>query len=267
MKNLIAGRYIDRDSTIHRLDPRAKSVLLCAFLVYLIIWPNIVGHLLGLLLLVAANSFAKIGLKTAGRFLLGVRFFFYMTFLVHLLFTPGYGGFGWWIFYISADGAANGLLFGLRLVCLVWAAALFGWTTSPVSLADGIRKLLSPLKKLGLRVEDITTMLLLSMRFLPTLIRDTQELRLAQESRGAKFFHGSFKNRIESIIPLLIPLFVGAFRRAEATATALIVRGYELDCERTSLYPLEFEWRDRVSLAGAIIVVAIGIGGRMTLGS
>lgn len=263
MKRVIAGRYIERDSPIHRLDPRAKAFALVSFITYLLVWPDIRGHILGLCLLYFGTRLAKVEIATAGKFIWGARFFFYMAFLVHLLFTPGEGGLDWWIFSISADGAANGAMFGIRLICLIWAAALFGWTTSPVELADGFRKALSPLRKFRVNVDDISTMLLLAMRFVPTLIHDARELKYAQEARGARFFKGGLIQRVKSVVPLIIPLFLGAFRRAEATAVALEVRGYELEGEHTSIYPLEFDAGDWAGMTIALLIVAIGVGGRV----
>lgn len=263
MKQIIAGRYIEKDSAIHRLDPRAKAFALGCLIAYLLIWPELIGHIFGVLLLYFATRAAKIEIITVIKFLWGARFFFYMAFLAHLLFTPGEGGYGWWIFALTIRGAANGLLFGLRLICLLWSAALFGWTTSPVELADGFRKTLSPLRRFGVDVDDIATMLLLAMRFVPTLIHDARELKYAQEARGARFDGGGILSKVKSIVPLLIPLFVGAFRRAEATAVALILRGYEIEGERTSLYPLEFGFCDWGGIICATFVVMIGICGRM----
>lgn len=263
MKRVIAGRYIEGDSPVHQLDPRAKAAALVAFIAYLLIWPNIFGHALGLCLLYFGTRLAKIEISRAVGFIVGARFFFYMVFLVHTLFTPGAGGYSWWIFSISAEGILNGLLFGIRLICLIWTAALFSWTTSPVELADGFRKTLSPLRKIGINVDDISTMLLLSMRFVPTLIQDARELRYAQEARGAEFFKGGLIRRVKSVAPLIIPLFVGAFRRADATAIALKVRGYELEGEHTSLYPLEFGLGDWAGMAVALGIVTLAIAGRI----
>ncbi len=263
MKQIIAGKYIEKDSPIHRLDPRTKAFALCCLIAYLLIWPDIIGHIFCLLLLLVATRTAKIQIIIALKFIWGARFFFYMAFLAHLLFTPGEGGYGWWIFALTLRGASNGLLFGLRLICLLWSAALFAWTTSPVELADGFRQTLSPLRRIGIDIDDIATMLLLAMRFVPTLIHDARELKYAQEARGAQFYSGGIIRRGKSVVPLIVPLFVGAFRRAEATAVALIIRGYELDEERTSLFPLKFGVNDWGGIICATFIVMIGICGRV----
>jgi len=265
LKRVLAGKYIERESAIHRLDPRTKAWGLFAFIVYLLIWPEITGHIFAFLILYAVTRASKFELSMVGRFLWGARFFFYMAFLAHLLFTPGNDGFGWWIFSITSSGASNGLLFGLRLICLLWAAALFGWTTSLVEIAEGFRKALSPLRKIGVNVDDIATMLLLALRFVPTLIQDARELRYAQEARGAKFHSGGIIGKVKSVVPLIIPLFMGAFRRADATAIALIVRGYDIERNRTSLHPLYFESRDWGGMIIALMIVLAGFGGRVFL--
>ncbi len=263
MNRIIAGKYIERESPIHRLDPRTKAVGLFAFVAYILIWPELAGHIFALLILLAVTRVSKIEMRMAGRFIWGARFFFYMAFLAHLLFTPGNDGFSWRIFSITSEGAANGLLFGLRLICLLWAAALFSWTTSPVELADGFRKTFSPLGKVGVNVNDMATMLLLALRFVPTLIQDARELKYAQEARGAKFHSGGIIGKIKSVVPLIIPLFAGAFRRADATAVALIVRGYEIEGERTSMHPLFFRPVDWGGILIACSLIFAGIGGRM----
>ncbi|RKZ31144.1 hypothetical protein DRQ36_03115 [bacterium] len=265
MQDIIAGKYIDRDSVVHRLDPRAKTALLTGFVAYLIIWPEYIAYLAGSIILLLATILARIPAKTALRFLFGIRFFVLIAFLVHLLFTPGKNGYDWWIFHLSLQGAANGVLYAIRLIELIWAAMLLGWTTAPVSFADGIERIAKPLSKVGVPVRDIATMLLLAMRFLPTLLTDVRELRLAQEARGAKFGSGKFSERIKSIIPLIVPIFMSAFRRADATAVALTVRGYISEGPRTSLYPLKLNSTDAVAIFFSVWLITVAVVNRLVL--
>ncbi len=264
MKSIIAGQFVERDSPIHRLDPRPKLALLTSLVAFMLIWPCFASHIAVLILLFAATRMSNIPSAVVFNFFRGARFFVLITFLVHLLFTPGAGGYDWWIFHISLAGAHNGLLFGVRLFVLIWVAALMGWTTAPVALADGVEHLLKPLSRIGLPVRDIVTMMLLSMRFLPTLLMDARELKLAQQARGASFGKGSPISKVKSVVPLVVPLFVGALRRAETTATALTIRGYSGDAERTSLYPLSLRRADYLAFALAFAILLLGIWGAKT---
>ena len=244
MRDIISGKYIDRESFVHNLDPRGKIMLLLAFIIYLLVWHSYWGYGIGFLILIAVTLIARIPGHTAIGFLCGTRFFILIAFTVHLLFTPGEGGYDWWIFHISLDGAANGFLYSLRLLELVWAAALLGWTTTPVSLSDAFEKMVGPLGKLRVPVRDIATMLLLAIRFLPTMLNEASEIKLAQKSRGISREGRKTGNRIPSLIPFIVPLFVAAFRRSDATATALVVRGYRSEGTRTRLQPLQFRAND-----------------------
>jgi energy-coupling factor transport system permease protein len=255
MKSIIAGQYIDYDSALHRLDPRAKLLLLTVFVIFLLSGQSFLNHIGGVIILTLATILSKVPFKTVFRFLSGSRFFIWMILIVNLAFTPGRDGYNWWIFGISSEGAANGFLFSLRMIALVWSAALLSWTTSPISVADGFEKIGEPLKKIGIPVRDISTMMLLALRFLPTLLRDYSELKFAQTARGAEFNKGNYYRRIKAIVPLIIPLFIGAFRRADATAIALTVRGYVSDGHRTSLYPLVFRKTDALVSAFSLCIL------------
>jgi len=259
LRSVIAGQYIDGDSLIHRLDPRPKIALLFSVVIFLLLWPSFVSHLIVLVSLLLLTYLAKIPSVVALGFFRGARFFVLITFMVHLLFTPGMGGYDWWIVHLSLDGVHIGLFYGARLFALIWTAALLGWTTAPVSFADGSERMFKPLSHIGLPIRDIVTTMLLAMRFLPTLLLDARELKLAQQARGASFKSGSPISRIKSVVPLVVPLFVGALRRAETTASALTIRGYHSNSNRTSLYPLKLRANDYIAFAIAAAIIALGI--------
>ena len=259
MRSVIAGQYIEGDSPIHRLDPRPKIALLFSVVIFLLLWPSFVSHLIVLVSLLLITFTAKIPSAVALGFFKGARFFILITFMVHLLFTPGAGGYDWWIIHLSFDGVRSGLFYGARLFALIWIAALMGWTTAPVNLADGSERMLKPLSRIGLPIRDIVTTMLLAMRFLPTLLLDARELKLAQQARGASFKSGSPISRIKSVVPLVVPLFVGALRRAETTATALTIRGYQSKSNRTSLYPLKLRGTDYLAFSFSVAIITLGI--------
>jgi len=259
MKSIIAGQYIDSDSPIHSIDPRSKIIFLFCYLFILILWPNLTIHVLSIILLSLITKYSELPCDRVVKFIWGIRYFVIITLLIHLLFSPEKTGLNFWIFNISKQGALKGLVFSTRLLILVWMAAILNWTTAPVSLADAFEKTADPLKKIGIPVRDFATMLLLAMRFLPTLLSDTKELILAQRARGLEIGQGKLINKIKSIIPLLVPMIIGAFRRADSTAIALTVRGYNRHTSRTNLYPLSMNAKDYFVISLAMIFLICSI--------
>jgi len=256
LRSILLGKYFDGNSLLHRLDPRAKLALLFAIVVVVLTVRTITAQLAILLVILILTSISRVPTNAVASLLKVAGWFVALTFIVHIVFTPGDEGLRLWFLTISPEGVRNGAYFGLRLLSMIWAASIIAWTTTPIAFADATEKLLKPLSYLKIPVRDIAMILLLAMRFVPTLLNDARELRLAQQARGAVFGKGSIVARVKSIIPLIVPLFVGAFRRAETTAVALTVRGYSSDIERTSLYPLKLRAPDFAVIAIAIVAVA-----------
>ncbi len=247
------GQYLHRRSPLHLLDPRTKLFALAVFVAMVLVRSRPENHALALAILIAATRAAKIEISKPLRTLWAFRIFLAITFAVHLLFTPGRPGFDWGIFHVSVAGVGNGLLFSARMALLMWSAALFGWTTSPIALADALEKLFFFTKPLGLPPRDISTVVLLAMRFVPTMMDDATRIRWAQLARGGNVSGGLVK-KVKGVIPMVVPLFVSAFRRADKLALALELRGYDSHAPRTKLYPVKLGRADWLALSATAIL-------------
>ncbi len=252
----VAGQYIQRNSFVHSLHPITKLLALLIFTIFVVVKGVWMTHIAGVLLLISGTFAARIEIKKVGQIIKLFWVFLLLTFLIHLLFTPGAGGVDWFIFHISPAGVNNGLLYSLRVFLLVWAASLFGWTTSPVALGDSVETLFAFVRVFGVSPRDISTVFVLSMRFIPTLFDDARQILWAQRARGVRF-SGSIKEKVKNIIPLVIPLFVVAFRRADKLALALLIRGYDSALPRTKIIQIKFSCRDFVFLAFLLIFLAV----------
>ncbi|MBN2542775.1 energy-coupling factor transporter transmembrane protein EcfT [bacterium] len=250
MKNISLGKYIPGDSIIHKMDPRSKVVSFFVIILFFILFNRIVSHIAGFVILLLIMFIAGLSMKNLLGLLKTFRLFFYITFLVHLLFTEGEGGYSWLWFNVSFHGAYNGLLFSLRLFLLLFSGALLTWTTQPMEFTNSLEKMLSPLKLFKVPVRDFSLMMMIALRFIPTMLDEIEITKRAQMARGAKFEGGLFK-KIKSLVPLIIPLFAQSFRRAETLALALEARAYTSDHERTYYKPLHFNAFDWVVTLGS----------------
>ena len=240
-----AGQYIERKSIIHSLDPRTKILLLILFAGLVLFRADWQNHIIALIILTLATILSRVGIGRAIKILWLFRFFLMITFLIHLLFTPGEGGYDWKFFHLSFAGVHNGFLYSLRIGLLMWSAALFGWVTSPISLADALEKIFSFLKIFKIPPRDVSMVVLLAMRFIPTMMDDAQKIRWAQFARGGVIEGGIFR-KTRQIVPLVVPLFISAFRRADKLALALELRGYNPYTPRTKIKDLNMRGIDVV---------------------
>ena len=250
------GRYINADSPVHRVDPRAKLALLLATSIVVISSKGIIVNILFLLLFFLLSSCAKIGLKQSARTLFGFSFFFLLTILFHLIFTKKGAIIDFWIFHLGFTGFVRGIIYSVRLANLVLASTVFILTTSPVELADGVENLLSPLTRLGLPVRDFSLMLMIAMRFIPTMLEDGRRIYNAQLCRGAHF-HGGMAERAGMLPSVIVPLIVMSFHHAETLAYAIAARGYRTFGERTHLYRLSFGRLDILAVALSITFIIL----------
>ncbi len=227
MDNMIIGRYVPGSSLLHKMDPRAKLSLVFLFVCIVFIANNTVTYtILGAytLLLVALS-------RVQPRFLFNglkpILFLIVFTFLLHIFFTKEgeiLWDFGWLEIY--EGGLRQGIYISLRFTFLILITTLLTLTTSPISLTDGLEQMLSPFKKVNLPVHELALMMSISLRFIPTLMDETGKIMKAQAARGVDFTTGPIKERIKSVVPLLVPLFVSSFKRAEELAIAMEARGY-----------------------------------------
>lgn len=257
MEKMIFGRFIPGNSLIHRMDPRAKISFVFVFIAIVFIANNAVtyGILLGFTLLVVFLS--KIRLYFLINGLKPVFILLIFTFLLHIFFTrEGDILLNIGFIKIYEEGLRQGIFISVRFLVLVFITSILTLTTSPISITDGIEVLLGPFKKVKLPVHELALMMSISLRFIPTLMDETGKIMKAQMARGSDIGSGPFKERIKAVVPLLIPLFVSAFKRAEDLATAMEVRGYRGGEGRTRYRQLNWRLLDSLSL-----LVLVGLAG------
>lgn len=257
MDKLIFGRYVTGDSLIHRLDPRAKLLSTLLFVVIIFLANNWMTYL-GLALFVGFGIYLS-DIKLS-FFINGVKPLIWLilfTVLLQVVFTAGDNVlFSWWVIVISKEGLVNGAFIFMRFVLIIFMTTLLTLTTMPMSLTEAIEYLLHPGKKVGVPVHEIALMLSIALRFVPTLMDETEKIMNAQRARGIDFGEGNLYNQMKSIVPMLIPLFVSSINRAEELATAMEARGYKGGEGRTKFRQLTWQRRDTY-LLGVYLAMTI----------
>ncbi|CAN5165781.1 energy-coupling factor transporter transmembrane component T [soil metagenome] len=251
------GQFYPVASPLHALDPRAKILSTAVLLLGLFFVDSATGLGLVAVAVVALVAVSRVPPLTFLRLLRPVAFIVALTVFFQVLFSrEGETLFAWGILEIHEGGVRLGLFLGGRILLLVSAAALLTATTAPLALADGLEDLLSPLKKLRFPAHEVAMMMTIALRFIPTLYEESQKITKAQAARGADFAEGGPLSRIRTTIPILIPLTVGAFRRADELAEAMESRGYRGGEGRTRYRELRFRQRDAIALAATALVLA-----------
>lgn len=258
MEKMIFGRYIPGDSFVHKLDPRSKLIFVFVFIAIVFLANNAVTYalLLGFTFLTVLVSRIRLYFLING--LKPILFLLVFTFLLHLFFTQE-GDLLWkWKFIeIYEEGLRQGIFISIRFLVLVFITSILTLTTSPISITDGMEVLLNPFKRFKLPVHELALMMSISLRFIPTLMDETDKILKAQMARGSDITSGTIKERIKAVVPLLIPLFVSAFKRAEDLAVAMEVRGYRGGEGRTRYRQLKWDWRDTTIMVLAALVAAV----------
>lgn len=253
LKDITIGQFFPGDSAVHRLDPRVKIVLTIAFIVLLFLAEGPVSYVLIVAFLAAIIGISRISPKLVVRGLKPILFIVAFTALLNLFYTPGDYLWQWGFLHISKQGIRLAVFMVIRLMLLIIATSMLTYTTSPIQLTDGLERLLSPLKKLHAPVHELSMMMSIALRFIPTLIEETEKIISAQKARGADFESGNLVQRARAMIPILVPLFISAFRRADELATAMECRLYRGDVGRTRMKQLKIA---RVDI-GAMLVCAV----------
>lgn len=249
MEKMIFGRYIPGDSFVHKLDPRSKLVFVFAFIIVVFFANNVMTYAFLIVLTLLVIFMSRIRLYFLLNGLKPIIFLLVFTFVIHIFFTrEGDILFELGFFKIYEEGLRQGVFISIRFLVLVLMTSILTLTTSPISITDGIEVLLNPLKKLKLPVHELALMMSIALRFIPTLMDETDKIMKAQMARGSDLSAGPMKERIKAVVPLLVPLFVSAFKRAEDLATAMEVRGYRGGEGRTRYRQLEWHWQDTFSL-------------------
>jgi len=248
IRNIPIGQYIPGESVVHRLDPRTKIVLVAVFIVVLFVGNTWTAH--AIMAAMAALSIALAGIRP-GLLLRGLRpilLIIVLTFVFHVFMTPGETLFRLGPLTGSREGAVQGAFMVSRLVLLIFTTSLLTLTTSPIDLTDGLEHLMRPLRRVGVPAHELAMMMTIALRFIPTLLEEAEKIMKAQMARGADFESGNILHRAKSLIPLLVPLFVGAFRRADDLALAMEARCYRGGEGRTRMKQLRL---GRLDLAAA----------------
>lgn len=267
MRDITLGQYFPGDTPIHRLDPRTKLLFTVLYIVALFMAKSVLTYGILLSVLLGSIAVSKIKLKVMLKGLKPIIFIAVITGLLNLLYTPGAEGekplLSFWIFTVYPAGLRSAIFMVLRIVMLVLCTFLLTYTTSPILITDGLEILLGPLKKLHLPIHELAMMMSIALRFIPTLIEETDKIMSAQKARGADFETGNLIQRAKALIPLLVPLFISAFRRADELAVAMECRCYHGGEGRTRLKVLHFTFGDYAVLATTLVLcVGIGVLGR-----
>lgn len=247
ISDITLGQFFPGNSPIHRLDPRTKIILATFFIVAVFVAANPISFALVALVTLVLVALSRISFKVILKSIKPIVFIIIFTAILNIFMTKGEGNplISFWIINVYEEGIARALMMGIRVIILiVGSSILLTYTTSPISLTDGLEALLSPFKKIGLPVHTFAMMMSIALRFIPTLIEETEKIMNAQKSRGADFTSGSLVDRAKALIPLLVPLFVSSFKRAEELATAMECRCYRGDKNRTKLVKLQYRCLD-----------------------
>lgn len=261
IRDITLGQYYPVDSVLHRMDPRTKLFGTMVFIISLFLANNIWGYMVATLFLVMAIRVSKVPFKFMVRGLKAVIFLLLISVSFNLFLTDGEVLVRIWFLKITREGIRMAAFMGLRLVYLVVGSSIMTLTTTPNELTDGLEKSLGFLKKAGLPVHEVSMMMSIALRFIPILIEETDKIMKAQMARGADFESGSLMQRAKSMVPLLVPLFISAFRRATDLAMAMEARCYRGGDGRTKMKPLCYSRRDGmgyvVYMAYLSIVIAV----------
>lgn len=258
LEKMIFGRYVPGDSFVHRLDPRSKLLFVFLFIIAVFLANNTATYALLVAFTLLVISIARIRLYFLFNGLKPILFLIVFTLLMHFIFTKeGAVLFEWKFIKIYEEGVRQGIYISLRFLVLVLMTTILTLTTSPISITDGMETLLNPFKRLKLPVHELALMMSISLRFIPTLMDETDKILKAQLARGSDISTGSIKQRVRAVIPLLVPLFVSAFKRAEDLAVAMEVRGYRGGEGRTRYRQLKWHWRDTMTMGFLVILGVI----------
>ena len=262
LKDITLGQYFPGNSVIHRLDPRTKLIMLVVYIVVLFMATNVVSYALVAGFLFAVIKISTIPMKSIVRGMKPLVLILVFTGILNLFFTTGEGEplVDVWIITIYKEGLIRAVFMVLRILLLISGTFLLTYTTSPISLTDGLESLMGPLKKLHVPVHELSMMMCIALRFIPTLIEETDKIMCAQKARGADFESGSLMDKAKALVPILVPLFISAFRRADELATAMECRCYQGGDGRTKMKLLRYKlWDFEAFGVGVVLVAAVTV--------
>lgn len=256
LKDITLGQFFPGDTLAHKLDPRTKLLVTVLYVVALFTAKSYIAYGVLILTLIVAVRISRVGAKALFKGLKPVLFIIAFTALLNLFYTPGTELCHFWIFRITIEGVRAAITMMLRITLLIMGTFLLTYTTSPIRLTDGLESLLGPLKKIKVPVHELAMMMSIALRFIPTLIEETDKIMSAQKARGADFETGSLIQRAKALLPVLVPLFVSAFRRADELAVAMESRCYHGGEGRTSMKQPKMLRRDWSALIIGVVFLA-----------
>lgn len=261
-KDITLGQYYQTDSLIHRLDPRVKLVGTLVYMISLFIFNNIYCYAIAAIFLLVVILLTKVPVIYMLKGMKAILFILVFTVVFNVFFTPGEYLWQFGIIHISKEGIKGAILMIIRLTLLIVSASIMTLTTTPNRLTDGIESLLGPLKLIKVPVHEMAMMMSIALRFIPILSEETDKIMKAQTARGAKFESKKITERVKSLIPLIVPLFISAFRRASDLALAMEARCYHGGEGRTKMKPLKYQSRDIISyiLLAFYILALVAVG-------
>ena len=259
LNNIMIGQYFPGDSFLHRMDARVKILLLLILLIEVFAFTSAPVYLIMTVLTFLMIMISKVPMRMVLRSLKPLWWIILFTFVLHLFSHPGRELYRIWQFVITQEGVEQGALISVRLMLLIILSTLLTFTTSPLKLTDALESLLSPFKRLGLPAHELAMMMTIALRFIPTLISETDKIMKAQQSRGADFVTGSILSRLKNMVPILVPLFLSAFRRADDLALAMESRCYRGGEGRTRMKEMKLGRLDYVAI-GVFALFSAGLG-------
>lgn len=266
IRDITLGQYYPADSILHKLDPRVKLVTTIAFLVALFVADDWVGYLVATVFLVAVIKLSRVPFHFMVKGLKAIFFILLITLIFNLFLTPGDVVLVQiWKLKITDKGLHTAIFMAIRLIYLILGSSVMTLTTTPNDLTDGLEKLMSPLKKLHVPVHEVAMMMSIALRFIPILLEETDKIMKAQIARGADFENGNLIQKAKNLVPLLVPLFISAFRRANDLAMAMEARCYRGGEGRTKMKPLLYARRDYYAYGVVVIFLAAIIAVRVVL--
>ena len=256
LKDITLGQYFPGSTLAHRLDPRTKLMMVLIYIVALFCAKSFLSYGILALFLFVSVRISKVGFRALIRGMKPLVVILIVTAVLNMFYTPGHALASFWIFTLTAEGILAAVFMVLRIALLIMGTFLMTYTTSPIALTDAIENLLGPLKRVRFPVHELAMLMSIALRFIPTLIEETDKIISAQKARGADFETGNLLRRAKALVPILVPLFLSAIRRADELATAMECRCYHGGEGRTKLHVLRYQKRDFLCILLTTLITA-----------
>ena len=256
LRDITLGQYYQTESVIHRLDPRVKLGGTLLYIISLFLFRNFLGYGVAVVFLGVVIGLSHVPFRYIVKGMRAILFLLLITVFFNLFLTPGTELVSFWKLTITVEGLRMAVNIAVRLTMLIIGSSIMTLTTTPNNLTDGMEKMMKPLKLFRVPVHEVAMIMSIALRFIPTLIEETDKIMSAQKARGADFESGNLMEKAKALVPILVPLFISAFRRADELATAMECRCYHGGEGRTKLHILKYERRDYIALTLGVLILA-----------